>query len=520
QSDTKSLVTGDDGAFAFRGLPAGKYSLMVARRGYITSGYDAHEHFSTAIVTGGDADSEHLVFRLTPQAVISGKIYDEVGDPVRRAIVALYRRDQSTGVGLTRRISAAQTDDRGSYEFTELPASTYFISVNARPWYALHPRSQVTSVGIETIPNSEGSVTTVPGSETVTTMEVPHEFDVAYPTTFYPDAIDSDQAVPIPLRGGEQLSIDMHLKPVPALRIVVQNPGGREGGFAMPQLTKQSFDSAENLMGILFDRGPDPMANTGPPFSMLPSGAIEIYGVPAGKYTVHMPATPGASGAIADFDLSQDGQQIDPAAGQPASTAKLTVSVQGAARPPQGLVLALRTKEHKVVRGAPVDNHGVAELIDIPTGKYDLLAATPTNDYAVRRVVVNGSATKGHSLEFAAGSSIQATVTIVGGQTVVEGVAKRNGKGVPGAMIVMVPNNPEDNGELFRRDQSDLDGTFSLGTVIPGEYTIVAIENGWDLNWSQPGVIAHYVEKGRKITVAPTAQEPVHVSEPVEVQPR
>ena len=520
QSDTKSLVTGDDGAFAFRGLPAGKYSLMVARRGYITSGYDAHEHFSTAVVTGGDADSEHLVFRLTPQAAISGKIYDEVGDPVRRAIVALYRQDQSTGVGLTRRISAAQTDDRGSYEFTELPAGTYFISVNASPWYALHPRSQVTGVGIETIHNSEGSVTTVPGSETVTTMEVPHEFDVAYPTTFYPDAIDSDQAVPIPLRGGEQLSIDMHLKPVPALRIVVQNPGGREGGFAMPQLTKQLFDSAENIMGILFDRGPDPMANTGPPFSMLPSGAIEIYGVPAGKYTVHMPATPGASGAIADFDLSQDGQQIDPAAGQPASSAKFTVRVQGAARPPQGLVLALRTKEHRVVRGARVDDDGVAELIDILTGKYDLLAATPTNDYAVRGVVVNGSATKGHSLELAAGSSIQATVTIVGGQTVVEGVAKRNGKGVPGAMIVMVPNNPEDNGELFRRDQSDLDGTFSLGTVIPGEYTIVAIENGWDLNWSQPGVIAHYVEKGRKITVAPTAQEPVHVPAPVEVQPR
>ena len=172
--------------------------------------------------------------------------------------------------------------------------------------------------------------------------------------------------------------------------------------------------------------------------------------------------------------------------------------------------MALRTKEHKVVRGAQVDDDGAAELIDVPAGRYDLLAATPTNDYVVRRVVVNGSATKGHSLEFAAGSSIEGTVTI----------AKHNCKGVPGGMIVMVPNNPEDNGELFRRDQSDLDGTFSLGTVIPGEYTIVAIENGWDLNWSQPGVIAHYVEKGRKITVAPTAQEPVHVPEPVEVQPR
>jgi hypothetical protein len=69
-------------------------------------------------------------------------------------------------------------------------------------------------------------------------------------------------------------------------------------------------------------------------------------------------------------------------------------------------------------------------------------------------------------------------------------------------MIVMVPRDPESHGDLFRRDQSDLDGSFSLGTVIPSEYTIVAIENGWDLNWSQPGVIAHYTEKGQKVVIA------------------
>jgi hypothetical protein len=86
--------------------------------------------------------------------------------------------------------------------------------------------------------------------------------------------------------------------------------------------------------------------------------------------------------------------------------------------------------------------------------------------------------------------------------------------------MTQTPKDPEANGELFRRDQSDLDGTFGLGTVIPGDYTIVAIENGWDLNWSQPGVIAHYVEHGKKITVPAGAQEPVHLTEPVEVQPR
>ena len=138
----------------------------------------------------------------------------------------------------------------------------------------------------------------------------------------------------------------------------------------------------------------------------------------------------------------------------------------------------------------------------------------------VRRIVVNGSPSTGHNLDVVAGSTIEGTVTLIGGQTIVEGFAKRAGKGVPGAMVVLVPKDPEANNELFRRDQSDSDGSFSLGTVIPGEYMIVAIENGWDLNWSQPGVIAHYAEKGRKIVVAPTAQEPVRLAEPVEVQPR
>jgi hypothetical protein len=56
-------------------------------------------------------------------------------------------------------------------------------------------------------------------------------------------------------------------------------------------------------------------------------------------------------------------------------------------------------------------------------------------------------------------------------------------------MVVLVPRNPEANGDLFRRDQSDLDGSFALHKVIPGPYTVCAIENGWDLDWGKPDVL-------------------------------
>ena len=87
-------------------------------------------------------------------------------------------------------------------------------------------------------------------------------------------------------------------------------------------------------------------------------------------------------------------------------------------------------------------------------------------------------------------------------------------------MVVLVPKNPDGNRDLFRRDQSDLDGTFDLRGVVPGSYIVLAIENGWDLDWSQPSVIAAYLQKGRKIEMGNQPEKPMNIAEPIEVQAR
>jgi hypothetical protein len=96
---------------------------------------------------------------------------------------------------------------------------------------------------------------------------------------------------------------------------------------------------------------------------------------------------------------------------------------------------------------------------------------------------------------------------------------KKAGKPFAGAMVVLVPKNPETEHDLFRRDQSDLDGTFSMRGVIPGSYTLLAIEKGWDLDWSQSGVLAVYVKHGRKIQIGQGGR-PMFLAEPIEVQSR
>ena len=85
-------------------------------------------------------------------------------------------------------------------------------------------------------------------------------------------------------------------------------------------------------------------------------------------------------------------------------------------------------------------------------------------------------------------------------------------------MVVLVPDNPEANLELFRRDQSDLDGSFVLRSIVPGVYTVIAIEDGWTLNWSQPAVIARYAPHGEKLVVPAGTRDTVHLPESMEVQ--
>jgi hypothetical protein len=102
----------------------------------------------------------------------------------------------------------------------------------------------------------------------------------------------------------------------------------------------------------------------------------------------------------------------------------------------------------------------------------------------------------------------------------VEGFVKRSGKAAAGVMVVLVPIGAESIIELFRRDQSDSDGSFLLPDVLPGSYAVIAIEDGWNVDWSVPAVLARYTPHGQKFTIGLEMQGSLSLPEPVEVQSR
>jgi hypothetical protein len=481
------MITSDAGRFEFSGLPAGKYSLEGAKRGFISASYDQHDQFSTAIVTGADLDTKALTLRLAPDAVISGKIMDEVGDPVRHAVVTLYYVDHSGGVDQIHQFRGAQTDDQGAYELTPLVPGTYFLSASAKPWYAVHPNSD------QTTPEERASSGTT----------IDRSLDVAYPVTYYPDVSEAESATPIPVRGGDHVQVDIHLNPVPAIRLLFRVADNGSNGYTVPQLQQPAFD------GSAFVR-----TDVG---RMVSPGVVEITGVPAGRYNVRLQGS-NSTTQMNGVDLTNDGEELDIARGEALSLIKVSVQIANEAALPERLMVGLRSGRGLPVAWQAVNPKGEAELQQVAAGRYEVLVEGFTRRYSIARISAEGAETSGHNLTVAAGSSPSVTLNLVEGSVEVQGIAKRAGEAIAGAMVVLVPKDPETNRDLFRRDQSDLDGTFVLHAVVPGPYTLVAIDNGWELDWSQPGVIAAYLKHGETIQVGNQNGRPVSVAQPVEVQ--
>jgi protocatechuate 3,4-dioxygenase beta subunit len=483
----QAIMTSENGRFEFNQLGPGKYSLQGMRHGFIAASYDAHEEYATAIVTGAGIDTENLILRLTPAAVLAGTVLDESGEPVRQSTVTLYREDHSLGVSQVVQINGTATDDLGFYEFARLAPGNYFVSATAKPWYAVHP------------PFSES-----PGESDSSAVE--RSLDVAYPTTYYPDATDADQASPIPLKGGDHFQVEIRLHPVPALHLRFHVADQGRNGLVAPSLGRRAFDSFEYIPN-------DSMQSVSP-------GVYELSGIPAGRYDLRVGS---GSGQVvqSDVDLINDGQDLDSAAGQPVSSVKASVQMLGQKELPDQLQIVLSDSRHRIVANQILGN-GEVRFEGIEPGKYSVLASAPATGqaYAVVRLWSQNAEIAGNTLNVPVGSNLEISVSLATGSAHVEGFAKRGGKGTAGAMIVLVPQDPENHRELFRRDQSDLDGSFNLPNVVPGTYTVIAIENGWELDWSQPAVLMQYANHGPTVRVGAQAHGSVRVPEPVEIQSR
>ena len=472
--DTTHQVTSDeDGRFSFENVPPGKYAMTAQRRGFAPQSYQQHEQYSTAIAVGPGQASEHLVFQLSPDASIAGVVTDEQSESVRNGRVMLFKSGLLDGTQSVRPWGQIPLDDGGGYRFDHLQPGKYFVAVLARPWFSQYrqPSASTTDTGEPAAPQSLPSP----------------ELDVAYPLTYYPAATDSSAAAAITVGPGDRAVADIALTAVPSVHAQVIHLADT-GNVALLQPT---FDG--NRVPVFADT------------SEVSPGTVEISGVAPGRFLLNLQASDDENSSRQDRQVDLAGGEVIDAGQRLASAASITGSVHlenSKAAPPQAF-LRFRQVESGETFGVPISGKGEFEVhhdLEKP-GNYEVGLVNSDGTVAVKSLSAIGARVMGHVISLAGGSSVKLDVLISKALGRVDGVALRNAKPQSQCMVLLLPPDPENNRVLIRRDQSDSDGTFTLRNIVPGRYTLVAIEKGWDLEWGNPAVLKPYMKEGLALEV-------------------
>lgn len=478
-----SAETDGEGRFTLAGLAAAKYQLTASRRSYRTAFYDEHEEYSSAIVTGPDQDTIHLHFRLSPASEIYGMVTADGGDAVEGGQVTLFerKRDHARSGGPAERVLQAgttTTDDLGMYEFTGLEPGDYYMAVVAEPWYAVHRDQRKSQMQNNAL-------------------------DVTYPLTFFDSTTEEGAATRIAVGRGGREEVNINLHATPAIRLAVSS-GGLQGGMKTITVATMAFGTEIASRNVFA-------------FAKENSQSMEIVVMAPGRYAI----TTGTPARTVELDTNSSGE-VDLT--QATALAVLSGTVTSASGTlPAELTLGLsrlNAAGGEQTLHAPVHN-GQFHFIDVPSGEWELTAQSGEAVAPVVAVTVDGKNHAGGALTVGSRPLVIRATVAVGG-TRIEGFACKDGRSRAGmgVMVLLVPRAPGAMHALARRDQSDSDGSFALRDVPPGQYTVVAIENGWEMDWGLKGALDRYLPGGVSVRVTGATGKLVRLEKPVTVQPR
>jgi Carboxypeptidase regulatory-like domain len=471
---TQQYEVDADGSFSFQNLAPGKYALSVQARGFTPQLYEEHGGFNTGIAVGPGKVSTGIVFRVQPEGSIVGQVLDEHNEAVREAHVLLFEKSTDMGKRMVQPRGQKQSDDQGQYEFHHLRPGTYYLAISAQPWYRRYLQTGGRRGGLaqEQKPAIDPAL------------------DTAYPVTYYPGATAAEDAGAIVVHPGDHMTANFDLAPVASLHLTIRNTTADGGGQVMPNFLQRVFGE----QGAFFQ-----------PTMDWKEGEVEVSGFAPGAYTLDLIRPGGTrfggqeSNREQEISLQSNGELDALSAGADLAPIHGKLTFEGTQSPKDTFIQLLDSGTNRPI-GTRVEDSGEFTVQPPHPGRY-VISLGNAQGYAIRTITANGARVSGRAIEVT-GQPVELMMKASEGVAIINGTVLKDAKPISGTMVVLVPQDIADNVSLFRRDQSDSDGTFTLHDVVPGRYTAIAIQNGWDIEWASTEALRPYLAKGTPVEVS------------------
>jgi len=471
----KSVTSDAEGRFAITGVAPGRYTVTATRTLFFRPRRNAG---AVAITVAAEQRLRDVQILLMPTGVIAGRVVDENREPLRSVRIDALRSEYRDGVRTLASSGQNTTDDRGEYRLFNLQPGTYYIRA------------------------TQQSVTT-PG-----------------PALFYPGVVDSQDASPLQIEAGSELgAIDIAMRRMEEHAVQFKLGGVSPGSTVNFTIQRRDSKFADNLPA---------------PRDTLPDGSYRISRLTPGAYDVFaqvmtppqvQPRVTTHSGKI-PVNIGRTDEDLGTVSVRATVPVSGRIVVSEALPSPldlKRLTLTLRSLDvpgivNTSVRGSSMppgfNDDGTFTMSNVPVGKFQvLLQGLPPDTYVVsarsggREVLDTGYTVSGdqQALEISIGGPGS-----VGG---VEGtVVNARGEPVPSSTIVLIPaGERRANPSAFRSTSADQQGSFSIRSVLAGEYKVLAWEEIEPGAYMDPDFLKDFETRGDALHIQRGSQNAVTV---------
>ena len=498
-ADRVEATTDEQGAYEFRNLEHGSYTLRCTRNGYVRVSYGQKgpNQPPVRLTVRPGQELKGLDFHLIRGGVISGRVVDEEGEPLSKVQVQVLARQYLRGqVRLIPR-GRDSSDDRGEYRVFDLSPGRYYV------------QAVLPSFG-----NQDSGIAPV----------------------FYPNALRAEDAQRISVgEGGEAPRVDIRMEKVPTFSVsgkVLDLVTGRpvtSGG-----VTVQAEDAARGMF-FSFDR-------------IRGGGSFRLAGLLPGRYQliafVERPGSgPGRLPIAKLFDLRDANIENMVVTVGPGVTVQGRIVTKGGEVSADGLRAMLVAK----AGNSPLPFGGGNSLVNedlnfefpnVQPGEYDINVSPPQDpqdmaaagsegppqntSFYVSEVSANGKNVVEQGLtinENAPVSDLEVVLDFTGG-TVTGLLRDEDEQPISGARVALLSTDPEKRSSerYFRSGAADQDGQYKISAIIPGNYLLLA----WpELNVARvrdPELLAQLEEHGVSVIVdkSATVQQDLILTEDIQ----
>lgn len=450
--------TDSEGKFVFSSLEPGRYNLWAEKAGYLRQSYGSKQasvymSAGTPLALTSGQHLKDISFELTPQAVISGKVLDDEGDPVGRALVQILRYAYRNGKRRPSPMQGQPSDENGEFKISGLAPGRYFVC-------ASRPMSMM-------------------GGESARPAQIdrtkPDEYFI---TTCYPNGTDLASAAPVDVGvGREAPGIDIRLR-----KSVVVNVSGSVSGDIPPDRLRLSLMSADPNNSL-------PSMGPGMGASVGKDGTFTLYRVAPGSYRIvvfnsnenRMQVCGSQRVDVGHDDVRNVSVSLIKAA-ELKGVIRLdgqSAAAQAANRPFQVGLVPSDESVFNYVPNVSAEADGAFKLAAVSPGKYRLQVFPIPDGAYLKSVRLSNQEVLETGLDFTAGVAGSLEVTLKAAAAQVDGIVKdEQDKPLLGATVTLVPEPP--NPDLtFRYTQASTDqnGKATLKSIAPGSYRAYAWES-------------------------------------------